>query len=92
LNSASDAAASDCRPRQENIRPKGRDLRKRYCSIFNGRRAQAPTALSHENRPWLASTVQSNVDIGANINHFDGCAVKLAAEWSGPTTVKAATA
>jgi hypothetical protein len=37
---------------------RSRDLRKRYCSIFNGWRAQAPTAFSHENRPWLASTVQ----------------------------------
>jgi GH25 family lysozyme M1 (1,4-beta-N-acetylmuramidase) len=32
------------------------------------------------------------VDTGIDINHFDGDAVKLAAEWSGPTTVEPATA
>jgi len=32
------------------------------------------------------------VDTGIDINHFDGDAVKLAAEWSGPTTVETATA
>jgi lysozyme len=32
------------------------------------------------------------VDIGIDINHFDGDAVKLAAEWSGPTTVEPVTA
>jgi hypothetical protein len=32
------------------------------------------------------------VDTGVDINHFDGNAVKLAAEWSGPTTVEPATA
>ena len=32
------------------------------------------------------------VDTGIDINHFDGDAVKLAAEWSGPTTVEPVTA
>jgi lysozyme len=32
------------------------------------------------------------VDTGIDINHFDGDAVKLASEWSGPTTVEPATA
>jgi len=32
------------------------------------------------------------VDTGIDINHFDGDAVKLAAEWSGPTTVEPTTA
>ena len=32
------------------------------------------------------------VDTGIDINHFDGDAVKLTAEWSGPTTVEPVTA
>ena len=32
------------------------------------------------------------VDTGIDINHFDGDAAKLAAEWSGPTTVEPAVA
>ena len=32
------------------------------------------------------------IDSGIDINHFDGDAVKLAAEWTGPTTVEPATA
>jgi len=36
-------------------------------------------------------SVPGIVDAGIDINHFDGDAVKLAAEWSGPTTVEPAT-
>ena len=37
-------------------------------------------------------SVPGIVDTGVDINHFDGDAAKLAAEWSGPTTVEPATA
>src|SRR5215469_689695 len=37
-------------------------------------------------------SVPGIVDARIDINHFDGDAVKLAAEWSGPTTVEPATA
>jgi lysozyme len=37
-------------------------------------------------------SVPGIVDTGIDINHFDGDAAKLAAEWSGPTTVEPATA
>jgi hypothetical protein len=37
-------------------------------------------------------SVPGIVDTGIDINHFDGDPVKLATEWSGPTTVEPATA
>jgi hypothetical protein len=37
-------------------------------------------------------SVPGIIDTGIDINHFDGDAAKLAAEWSGPTTVEPATA
>ena len=37
-------------------------------------------------------SVPGIVDAGIDINQFDGDAVKLAAEWSGPATVEPATA
>jgi len=37
-------------------------------------------------------SVPGIVDGGVDINHFDGDAVKLTAEWSGPTSVEPATA
>jgi hypothetical protein len=43
-------------------------------------------------RPRRPQAAQCFVDTGIDINHFDGDAVKLAAEWSGPTTVEPATA
>jgi hypothetical protein len=40
----------------------------------------------------MPHSVPGIVDTGIDINHFDGDAVKLAAEWPGPTAVEPATA
>jgi hypothetical protein len=42
--------------------------------------------------PKPTHSIPGIVDTGIDINRFDGDAVKLAAEWSGPITVEPTTA
>jgi hypothetical protein len=88
---------SSRRARRSSRRPRWRPW-KALVAIEFGKRCRgkrlpaAPREYSPErSRPTQALLLNFQWPACAGA-HFDGCAVKLAAEWSGPTTVKAATA